>query len=68
MIKTFPLQDTIVHEEYLRYDLLDFIAEFGGILGLLIGASILSVYDFMEGFLKRFIGYLKSKKGAINSK
>ena len=54
-------QDTIVKEEILRYDLLDFVAEFGGVLGLLMGASILSTYDFMRGVLKVVIGFVKGK-------
>ena len=58
---SFNFQDTIVKEEILQYDLLDFVAEFGGILGLLMGASILSAYDFFRESLQAVIGFVKGK-------
>jgi hypothetical protein len=32
--------------QYLTYDLSNFVADFGGYLGLLLGHSLLSFYDF----------------------
>ena len=53
-------------EEILRYDLLDFVAEFGGILGLLMGASILSAYDFFRESLQAVIGFVKGRSFATS--
>ena len=41
-------------EEYIIYDLNSFIADFGGYMGLLLGSSILSIYNEFE----RFVGTL----------
>ena len=35
-----------VNEQYYTYGLNSFVADFGGYLGLLLGHSILSVFDF----------------------
>ena len=37
----------VVTEEVLAYTIEDLVADFGGYLGLLLGASILSMYDFI---------------------
>ena len=34
-------------EESLAYTLISIVGDFGGYLGILMGASILSVYDFL---------------------
>ena len=34
-------------EESLAYTFINLVAEFGGYLGILMGASILSLYDFL---------------------
>ena len=39
--------DYIVHKEYLTYDINSFIADIGGYLGLLLGHSLLSVYEWL---------------------
>ena len=36
-----------VPKEYLTYDGNDFVADFGGYLGLLLGHSILTFYDWI---------------------
>ena len=38
----------VVTEEVLAYTIEDLVADFGGYLGLLLGASILSMYDFIS--------------------
>ena len=39
--------DFVVRHEYLTYDYNSFIADVGGYLGLLLGYSILSIYEFL---------------------
>ena len=49
-----------VRKQYVIYDFNSFIADVGGFMGLLLGFSLLSIYDEMESLLKRFkkkLGY-----------
>ena len=50
-------------EEYIIYDSNSFIADFGGYMGLLLGSSILSLFDVLEDLarngLKKFRGVIK---------
>ena len=39
--------DYIVRQEYLTYDINSFIADVGGYLGLLLGHSLLSIYEWL---------------------
>ena len=39
-------------EQYLIYDYNGFIADIGGYMGLLLGSSILSLFDLAEKFLR----------------
>ena len=39
--------DYIVRQEYLTYDISSFIADVGGYLGLLLGHSLLSIYEWL---------------------
>ena len=39
-------------KQYLIYDETHFIADFGGYLGLLLGSSLLSLYDKVKRWLK----------------
>ena len=39
-------------EQYIIYDVDSFIADVGGYMGLLLGSSILSLFDLMESFLR----------------
>ena len=63
-IKTSSFQDVQVKEEIFMYDGQDLIADFGGIMGLLLGASILSFYDFIENGLRKLIDFLKLNYGS----
>ena len=60
-IMILSFQDVHIREEIFTYDELDLIADFGGILGLLLGASILSVCDFFEVLLKKIFDFFKAK-------
>ena len=42
-------------EQYIIYDTGSFIADVGGYMGLLLGFSLLSIYQEIEALLKRFI-------------
>ena len=50
-------------KQYLIYDENHFIADFGGYLGLLLGSSLLSVYDKIKRWLKSLIKLLSRKYG-----
>ncbi len=41
----YPNTDYKVREEYIAYDFSSLTADFGGYLGLLLGHSILTLYD-----------------------
>ena len=47
-------------EEMLAYDTFDVISDFGGIIGLLLGASILSSFDYFSAIFKSFTHKCKS--------
>ena len=46
--------DVQVEEQYRLYKLGDLTADIGGYLGLLLGISLLSCYDFIASFLAKF--------------
>ena len=52
---------TKIIKHTLAYDYTNFIADFGGYLGLLLGASILSIYDFWIGLVDKGINWNKNK-------
>ena len=45
----------IVQEEYLIYPFESFVADVGGYLGLLLGASILSLVESSTNIIARFV-------------
>ena len=45
----FMNSDYIVRHEYLTYDMNSLIADVGGYLGLLLGYSLLSIYEWLMG-------------------
>ena len=51
--------DYIVRQEYLTYDINSLIADVGGYLGLLLGYSVLSIYQWLVG------GIHKALKAAL---
>ena len=61
MTMTFRIKDKIVNvrKQYVIYDSNSFIADVGGFMGLLLGFSLLSIYDEIEGLIKK----LKKKLG-----
>ena len=61
LVLILSFQDVHIREEIFNYDELDLIADFGGIMGLLLGASILSVCDFLEVIMRRFFDFIKDK-------
>ena len=51
----YPNKDYTVVEEYIGYDFSSFVSDFGGYLGLLLGHSILTFYDFGWEITKKVI-------------
>ena len=50
-------------KEYERYTFIEFLAEFGGHLGLFLGSSVLSLFEFLAYFMMAcHITYLKMKR------
>jgi hypothetical protein len=50
------------------YEFQQFIADFGGYLGLLLGASIPSIYDYLIGVLKRIFKRRLQKQTLLENK
>jgi hypothetical protein len=48
-------------QEHITYQWENFVADFGGYLGLLLGASLLDIYDLMFKGIKNIWKYLKNK-------
>ena len=51
-----------VQEEAKFYQMSDFIADFGGYMGLLLGASCFTFYELGEAFAKKFTSSSSQKK------
>ena len=47
---------TVILEEFLVHELSDLVADLGGYLGLLLGASLYTIYEVVEVFVERFRG------------
>ena len=45
-----------VREQYYNYDWIDLFSDFGGYMGLLLGASMLTFYDVASGIYSRGCG------------
>ena len=55
IIQHYLLNQIEVKKESLVYGYQDLLADFGGYLGLLLGVSMLSIYDYaLELFIKIF--------------
>lgn len=52
----YPNTNFKVREQYYTYDWIDLFSDFGGYMGLLLGASMLSFYDLARGIYKRVCG------------
>ena len=57
--RTIITQD--LHEEW-GYDITSFIADFGGSMGFLLGISILSVLEIMEGGFISLFNFMKQRR------
>ena len=51
----------VQEEQYFIYDINSFIADVGGYMGLLLGSSILSLFDEVEGLVVALFEMCKSK-------
>ena len=52
----FPNTNFKMREQYYTYDWTDLFSDFGGYMGLLLGASMLTFYDLARGIYKRVFG------------
>ncbi len=52
---------TTVYKHSLSYQFSNFIADFGGYLGLLLGASLISIYDCFVGVLEDMLKRLRKR-------
>ena len=50
-----------LRQQYYTYDFQQFLADFGGYLGLLLGTSIMGFYDTLMELLQKLIGNSKKK-------
>ena len=51
-----------IHQEYLVYDWNNFFSELGGLVGLLLGYSMLTFYDQVKGIILHILSKLKTTK------
>jgi hypothetical protein len=56
---TSPMIDIV--EKMIVYDVIDFFSDFGGFIGLFLGASCLTLIDFTVDHLKRVAEQKKNK-------
>ena len=63
-IMAFVMLGTNYNErkQFLLYDLTNFIADFGGYLGLLLGCSLLTFYDLGKEWISRLYEWIKIKR------
>ena len=50
---------TLVEEEIYNFNIVDLVADCGGILGLFVGFNFLMVWDFLVSFVKKIKEYWK---------
>ncbi len=58
---------TKVTREHLSYGIANFVADCGGYLGLLLGASLLSIYDGILDFTKAYQDSMKLRRKLSSS-
>ena len=56
----FPNTNFKVREQYYTYEWADWYSDFGGYMGLLLGASMLTFYDLAQQIYKRACGGKKN--------
>ncbi len=63
----FTLQKSMrarVYKHFLNYQFSNFVADFGGYLGLMLGASLITIYDSAVDFLGKLIDNICYKKSS----
>ena len=54
-----PQREILIERQKFTYDHNNFIADFGGFLGLLLGINFIDIYNFLTGFIWRRLGFDK---------
>ena len=52
-----PQREILIERQKFTYDHNNFIADFGGFLGLLLGINFIDIYNFLTGFIWRRLGF-----------
>ena len=53
-------QHRTVRREYLAYDAINLAGDVGGMIGMLLGASVLALYDMAHGSVLRVLGKINT--------
>ena len=61
----FTTPEVVRHHTYVAYDLLSFIGEIGGLLGLTLGLSALSITEILFNFIKNL--FVQTKRTNLNT-
>ena len=49
--QTMPQREILIETQKFTYDIADFVADFGGFLGLLLGINCINIYNFLTAFI-----------------
>ena len=59
LLQTMSQREILIETQKFTYDFADFVADFGGFLGLLLGINFIDIYNFLTGFIWRQMGFDK---------
>ena len=55
-LQTMPQREILIETQMFTYDFADFVSDFGGFLGLLLGINFIDIYNFFTDFVWREMG------------
>ena len=55
-----PQREILTETQKFTYDYNNFMADFGGFLGLLLGINFIDIYNFLTGFIFSQLGFDQS--------
>ena len=59
-LQTMSQREILIETQKFTYDFADFVADFGGFLGLLLGINFIDIYNFLTGFILSQLGFDQS--------